>query len=116
MSLQRLIGHERVLAGLFELLGHAFIAVELPSSKATDHSVLTEQRDEGAVATVLDFLRDRLQVGQGRDVLYRIAQSQYRPSKKLMEHVSGMIQGNPAYVLLDEQQVRGPVAVQVADA
>jgi hypothetical protein len=41
---------------LRELLGDAFIAVELPSSKPTDHSVLTEQRDEASVRQVIDFL------------------------------------------------------------
>jgi hypothetical protein len=46
---------------LRDLLGDAFVAVELPSTSSRDHSVLTEQRDDGAVATVLEFLRDRLQ-------------------------------------------------------
>jgi dienelactone hydrolase len=46
---------------LRELLGDAFIAVELPSAKATDHSVLTEQRDEASVARVLDFFVEKLQ-------------------------------------------------------
>ena len=45
---------------LRELLGDAFIAVELPSTSKRDHSVLTEQRDEASVQRVLDFLRDRL--------------------------------------------------------
>lgn len=48
-------------ASLRELLGDAFIAVELPSSKATDHSVLTEQRDEASVERVLDFFVEKLQ-------------------------------------------------------
>jgi dienelactone hydrolase len=47
-------------ASLRELLGDAFIAVELPSSKATDHSVLTEQRDEVSVTRVLDFFVEKL--------------------------------------------------------
>ncbi len=48
-------------ASLRELLGNAFIAIELPSAKATDHSVLTEQRDEASVARVLDFFVEKLQ-------------------------------------------------------
>jgi len=47
---------------LRELLGDAFIAVELPSSKPSDHSVLTEQRDEASVHQVIDFLRTKLHV------------------------------------------------------
>jgi dienelactone hydrolase len=47
---------------LRELLGDAFIAVELPSNKKSDHSVLTEQRDEPSVVRVLDFLKEKLTV------------------------------------------------------
>jgi dienelactone hydrolase len=46
---------------LRELLGDAFIAVELPSNKPSDHSVLTEQRDEPSVQRVLQFLVEKLQ-------------------------------------------------------
>ena len=51
------------------------------------------------------YLDQRLATGEGLDVLERVEQSRYRPSKKLMEHVGNVIQGLPAYVLLDEQQV-----------
>lgn len=47
-------------SSLRTLLGDAFIAVELPSSKPSDHSVLTEQRDEESVQRVLQFFRDKL--------------------------------------------------------
>jgi dienelactone hydrolase len=47
-------------ASLRELLGDAFIAVELPSGSKKDHSVLTEQRDEDAVARVVGFLVEKL--------------------------------------------------------
>lgn len=45
---------------LREKLGDAFIAVELPSAKKTDHSVLTEQRDDASVERVLDFFEEKL--------------------------------------------------------
>ncbi len=45
---------------LRDLLGDSFIAVELPSSKPSDHSVLTEQRDEESVQRVIEFLREKL--------------------------------------------------------
>ena len=60
----RLVGDAR-FAALRELLGDAFVAVELPSRHRRDHSVLTEQRDETAVARVLDFLGERLHTGAG---------------------------------------------------
>jgi dienelactone hydrolase len=46
---------------LRELLGDAFIAIELPSNKPSDHSVLTEQRDEPSVQRVLQFFSEKLQ-------------------------------------------------------
>ena len=56
----RLVGDAR-FAALRSKLGDAFIAIELPSAAKDDHSVLTEQRDDGAVEQVLDFLAERLQ-------------------------------------------------------
>ena len=45
---------------LREKLGDAFVAIELPSQAKRDHSVLTEQRDDASVASVLDFFAERL--------------------------------------------------------
>ena len=45
---------------LRELIGDAFIAIELPSQSPRDHSVLTEQRDEASVQRVLDFFAEKL--------------------------------------------------------
>jgi dienelactone hydrolase len=42
------------------LLGDAFVGVEFPSTKKSDHSVLTEQRREDGVDRVLAFLREKL--------------------------------------------------------
>jgi dienelactone hydrolase len=47
---------------LRDLLGDAFIAIELPSSSAKDHSVLTEQRDDASVVRVIEFLQEKLQL------------------------------------------------------
>jgi uncharacterized protein len=52
-----------------------------------------------------DYIIARMDSGQGSDVLKRIEQSPYRPSKKLMDHVAQMIRNRNEYILLDEQQV-----------
>ena len=54
----RLVGSR--FATLRAEFGEHFLAVELPSEHVTDHSVLTEQRDDSAVKAVLDFFRTRL--------------------------------------------------------
>ena len=57
------------------------------------------------VPLLKDFLISGLSGGSGQPVLRKIEESKYRPSKKLMEHVSNVIDGNKEYVLLDEQYV-----------
>lgn len=57
------------------------------------------------VPLLKDFLISGLSGGSGQSVLQKIEESKYRPSKKLMEHVSNVIRGNKEYVLLDEQYV-----------
>lgn len=45
---------------LRQLIGDAFVAIELPSQKKNDHSVLTEQRDEPSVRRVIEFFDAKL--------------------------------------------------------
>ena len=54
----RLVGDR--FTSLRELLGDRFVAVELRSSKKTDHSVLTEQRDDESVRRVIEFFAEKL--------------------------------------------------------
>lgn len=51
------------------------------------------------------YLREKLNNGQGLDVLKRIENSKYRASKKLMDYVGGVIKGNTSYILLDDQKI-----------
>ncbi len=52
-----------------------------------------------------NYLKTRLDAGGGLEVLEKIENSEYRPSKKLMEHVSKTIYENSEYILLDEQLI-----------
>jgi dienelactone hydrolase len=54
----RLVGTR--FAELHKLLGDAFIAVEFESTAKSDHSVLTEQRQELGVQRVIEFLKSKL--------------------------------------------------------
>jgi hypothetical protein len=51
------------------------------------------------------FVKTHIGHGDGLQVLQRLEENRYRPSKKLMEHVASVIQNKPEYILLDEQQV-----------
>lgn len=52
-----------------------------------------------------EHLTTRLGAGRGEEVLQRIVRSRFRPAKKLLSHVAKVIREEPAFVLLDEQQV-----------
>jgi hypothetical protein len=51
------------------------------------------------------YLLGKLSNGDGVDVLKRVEESKYRPSKKLMDHVGNIIKGKSEYILLDEQLI-----------
>jgi uncharacterized protein len=57
------------------------------------------------VTELVQFLDDHLGDGNGLGVLRAVREGRYRPHKKLLDHTAAMIRGEPAYVLLDEQQV-----------
>ena len=52
-----------------------------------------------------DYLIQKLNKGNGLEVLKKIEESKYRPSKKLMDHIGTVIKGNSEYILLDEQKI-----------
>jgi len=54
---------------------------------------------------LIEYMDRRIGRGNGQDVLDRVLRSRFAPSKKLLEHTGRMVQGQSAYVLLDEQQV-----------
>lgn len=51
------------------------------------------------------FLKDQVGAGDGPAVLQKVIDSQFAPSKKLLNHIADMIEGNPVFELLDEQRV-----------
>lgn len=57
------------------------------------------------VDNLKEYLNTKLSYGEGTEVLKRVEESKYRPSKKLMDHVGNVIKDKSEYVLLDEQLV-----------
>lgn len=60
------------------------------------------------------FFQEHVGKGKGMEILYKIENGRIRPSKKLIDHVSSMFDGNKEYVLLDEQKVAYELAFNVA--
>lgn len=60
------------------------------------------------------FLHRHLYRGRGEPILYEIEAGRIRPSKRLIDHVTSMFQGNEEFVLLDEQKVAYETAFNIA--
>jgi hypothetical protein len=60
------------------------------------------------------YLWGHLSRGGGADVLLRVEQSRYKASKKLLEHVAGLLNGRPEYTLLDEQLIAFEAVIDAA--
>jgi DNA replication protein DnaC len=78
------------------------IVLAKPFSDALKVSPLFTADD---VETLSNYIAERVRGGNGLNTLACIEQGKYRPSKKLMDHVGGVIKGRHEYVLLDEQLV-----------
>ena len=57
------------------------------------------------VPKLSEYLTERLANGNGMEILAKVEKSDYRPSKKLMDHVGNVIKGKSEYILLDDQLV-----------
>lgn len=57
------------------------------------------------VDELASFLDAQLSGGDGLPILDRVLKGQYRPHKRLLEHTARVIRREPAFTLLDEQQV-----------
>jgi uncharacterized protein len=51
------------------------------------------------------YLGDRLECGDGAEVLNRVPESPFRPSRKLLDHTAEMVESQEVFTLLDEQLV-----------
>lgn len=60
------------------------------------------------------FLRQHVRYGDSGDVLYRIENGRIRPSRSLADAVLSMLQGNDAFVMIDDQKLAYETALQLA--
>lgn len=52
-----------------------------------------------------EFISKYVKHGNGVEILYEINEGRIRPSKKLIDHVADMFNGNSNFILLDEQKI-----------
>jgi hypothetical protein len=56
-------------------------------------------------AKLRDFIKQHVRHGDGKALLYRIENGRVRPSKGLVESLTGMLAGKQEFVLIDDQKV-----------
>ena len=68
----------------------------------------------GDVVKLRDFICRHIQRGDDGQVLYHIESGKLRPSKSLQDALSGMLDGNEEFVMIDDQKVIFENAVHLA--
>ncbi len=63
-----------------------------------------------------NFIKQHVRHGDGRSILYRVENGRIRPSKRLVESLTGMLAGTPEFVLVDDQKVVYETALSLAAA
>ena len=61
-----------------------------------------------------EFIRIYVGKGKGEPILYQIEKGNIRPSKKLIDHVTGLFKGNQEFILLEEQKVAYETAKEIS--
>lgn len=52
-----------------------------------------------------DFIKKFIKYGDRNDILYRIENGRFRPSKQLADSLAAMLEGNEEFVMIDDQKV-----------
>ena len=61
-----------------------------------------------------EFIKKYINKGDDRDLLYKIENGRIRPSKQLADSLSSMLEGNPEFILLDDQKVAYETALEMS--
>lgn len=61
------------------------------------------------------FIKRFIKYGDNKDILYDIDNGKIRPSKSLADSLSSMLNGNPEFLLIDDQKVVYETALQLAN-
>lgn len=61
-----------------------------------------------------NFIKRHIRYGDDSDILYRIDNGKIRPSKKLQDTLSSMLDGNNEFIMIDEQKIAYELAIKMA--
>lgn len=63
---------------------------------------------------IAEYIYNHVCKGNGINMMYLIENGKLRPTKRLIDHVTGLFQGNKEFILLDEQKVAYETIVHMA--
>jgi DUF2075 family protein len=61
-----------------------------------------------------EFIKKYIKYGDNKDILYRIENGRFRPSKQLADSLASMLKGNEEFVMIDDQKVVYESALSMA--
>lgn len=61
-----------------------------------------------------NFIKKYIKYGDNSDILLRIENGKIRPSKKLQDTLSSMLDGNKEFIMIDEQKIAYELAIKMA--
>lgn len=76
-----------------------------------DEAPLYGKRD---VLKLRKFIKKYVKYGDISNIMYRIDNGKIRPSKKLQDTLSSMLEGNKEFVMIDEQKIAYELAIKMA--
>lgn len=76
-----------------------------------DEAPLYGKRD---VLKLRQFIKKYVKYGDNSNILYRIDNGKIRPSKKLQDTLSSMLEGNKEFIMIDEQKIAYELAIKMA--
>lgn len=62
-----------------------------------------------------DFIKQNVKFGDSDRIMYRIDRGKIRPSRNLADQLLSMLQGNPAFVMIDDQKIVYETALKLTD-
>jgi uncharacterized protein len=79
--------------------------------KHTEQAPVFLKRD---IHRLREFIKKYVVHGDGGEVIYRIENGRIRPSKMLAESMASLLEGNPEFVMIDDQKVVFETALEMA--
>lgn len=69
---------------------------------------------KGDVIRLREFIKKYVRYGDNKETLYLIENGRIKPSKSLQDYLSSMLEGNPEFILIDDQKTVYEKALSIA--